>query len=298
MQLYDTINSFLIYCEAERNYSKKTIETYRIALFQFYDYIKDNNSEVPELDEIETNDIRPFAGWLHDKGICKNSIRLKISSVKSFYKFCVKKKLLAKNPVTLVPTPKVEKKLPSFLLKSEAEILLDINDSTDPEILRNNALMELLYGSGLRISEALALNLGGINYDKCQVKVLGKGNKERIVPLGGKTIESIKHYLHQRSIICKNPLEKALFVSSRGIRMNSVAAYRIINKAMQTVTETDRKSPHTLRHSFATHLLDNGADIQSVSTMLGHSSLASTQIYTHISIEHLKDSYNKAHPKA
>jgi integrase/recombinase XerC len=155
-----------------------------------------------------------------------------------------------------------------------------------------------LYSSGLRISEALQLNVANINFGNNSIKVSGKGRKQRIVPVGEKAMSAISNYLMLRKDLVKKPSEKALFLSTRGNRMNAVNAYRIINKAMKGISECPQKSPHVLRHTFATHMLDKGADIQSVSEMLGHASLSSTQIYTHVSIERLKEAYKKAHPKA
>jgi len=233
-----------------------------------------------------------------DSGNKKSSLRLKIAAVKSFFKFCQKKGLTDKNPASLIPTPKREKKLPSFLLQNEIrEIIENINED-EPVSLRNKALTELLYSSGLRISEALQLNVFDINFSNKSVKVLGKGRKERIVPIGNKALQSIQNYIQQRSNFKPDINEKALFLSKRGSRMNAVNAWRVINKLMREHTEAPQKSPHVLRHTFATHLLDNGADIQSVSEMLGHASLSTTQVYTHVSIERLKDAYKKAHPKA
>ncbi|MFA6572382.1 MAG: tyrosine-type recombinase/integrase, partial [Bacteroidota bacterium] len=198
----------------------------------------------------------------------------------------------------LVSTPKTDKKLPSFLLQNEVVNLCESFDTSTPIGARNLALTELLYSSGLRISEALQLNTEDINSSNKIVKVLGKGRKERIVPIGEKAMTALQNYLKLRQKIHKELGENALFLSAKGKRMNTVGAYRVIHNAMQSVTESPQKSPHVLRHSFATHMLDNGADIQSVSEMLGHASLSTTQIYTHVSVERLKETYKKSHPKA
>jgi len=292
------IKQFLIYCETERNYSQYTVESYRIALAQFYDFLKEEYSEAPDLEDIKTNDIRPFLSYLMDKGQNKTSLRLKIAAVKSFFKFCQKRGITEKNPASLVPTPKKDKKLPSFLLEKEVANMIDNISEDSVENLRDKALAELLYSSGLRISEALQLNINDINFYQKSVKVLGKGRKERIVPIGEKALSALKKYIGNRNELLVNSSENALFLSNRGKRMNAVNAYRIINRLMKANTESPQKSPHVLRHSFATHLLDNGADIQSVSEMLGHASLSTTQIYTHVSVERLKSAYKKAHPKA
>jgi integrase/recombinase XerC len=297
MKLEHSIKEFLIYCENERNYSRHTIIAYEKALGQFFDYLVEEYANIPHLEQIKTGDIRPFLGYLIDEGKKKSTMKLKISAVKSFFRFCHKKTYIKTNPASLIITPKKEKKLPSFLLKNEISELLDNINENEPQQIRNKALIELLYSSGLRISEVLQLNVNDINFYNKTVKVFGKGRKERIVPIGEKAIESLKKYISKRSeIACRN--EAALFVSIRGNRMNPVNAWRIVNKLMKEHTESPQKSPHVLRHTFATHLLDNGADIQSVSEMLGHASLSSTQVYTHVSIERLKEAYKKAHPKA
>ena len=298
MKLSEAIKSFLEYCELERGYSRHTIICYTHALVVFYDYLKTFGEDIPELEDIETGDVRPFLGWLHDRGLKKVSIKLNISAVKSFFKFCKKRSLIIANPSALVTSPKAEKKLPKTLSKDEIESILDNLPKESPIEARNSALLELFYSSGLRKDEVLQLNNGDINFQQCVVKVLGKGSKERVVPVGARALTALKHYISLRGKLCSNGLEKALFVSKMGNRMNVTDAYRVANRAMQGYTEVEQKSPHTLRHSFATHLLDNGADIQSVSEMLGHASLSTTQIYTHVSIERLKDAYKKAHPKA
>mgnify|MGYP000867949432 CR=1 FL=1 len=298
MKLNLAIKTFLEYCDIEKSYSRHTIDSYRLALAQFYDYLTDEDVEQPEIEEINAHDISPFLGWLHDKGHNKATLRLKISAIKSFFKYCHKMEFIESNPAALVRTPKNDRKLPTFLLKTETENLFIKISDEGPIALRNMALLELLYGSGLRVSEALQLDVPDIANGQNQVKIKGKGNKERIVPIGKQTQKAINEYLKSRGELLRNHEESALFVSKRGKRLNSVGAYRIVNSALQSITESKKKSPHVLRHTFATHLLDNGADITAVSNMLGHSSLSTTQIYTHVSVERLKEVYKKAHPKA
>lgn len=298
MKLHKAMQQFLDYCNVEKNFSEHTISSYRLALNQFYDYLAEFDELIPDLEKIESDDIRPYLGWLHDKGLGRNSLKQKISAVKSFFKFCYRKGLLPNNPASAISTPKKEQKLPTFLLESEIDELLAKFDNNDPIGARNLAITELLYSSGLRISEALSLNVSDINFSRCSVKVKGKGNKERIVPIGEKALHALSEYLLKRSEIDKNHTEKALFLTKTGKRLDPASAYKIINYAMEGVTESPQKSPHVLRHSFATHLMDRGADIKSVSEMLGHKSLSSTQVYTHVSIERLKKAYKDAHPKA
>ncbi len=298
MKLQQAIKQFLEYCELEKDFSPHTIESYRLALAQFYDFIGMEADEMPELDRIDIDDIRPFLGYLFDNGHGKNTLRMKISAVKSFFKYCHRKKFIEKNPASLVTMPKTDKKLPSFLLENEIDDMLTAFDRESPLGARNLALAELLYSSGLRISEALNLNVNDIDYGRKSVRVKGKGRKEREVPIGENALLALKNYVKLRHTLCKDVQEKALFVSTKGQQMNPSSAYRMLNKAMKQITESPTKSPHVLRHSFATHLLNKGADIQSVSEMLGHSSLSTTQVYTHVSVERLKEAYKKAHPKA
>lgn len=298
MQIFIAIESFKKYLKIEKNFSDKTLEAYDYALNQFLEYLNEMDINVQKMDNIEFNDIRPFLGWLNDKGYSKTSIKLKISAIKSFFKFAHRRGLIKKNAASLVPTPKLDKKLPSFLLKDEIKKVLDNLDITDPIQSRNHALIELLYSSGLRISEALNISIFDIDLSRKSVRVMGKGKKERVVPIGSKAIESLKNYIKLRNLLSDCKKENSLFLSKNGTKLNPVDAYRIINKLLKAVTESPQKSPHTLRHTFATHLLDNGADIQSVSEMLGHSSLSTTQIYTHVSVERLKKAYKKSHPRA
>lgn len=298
MEFKDLINKFIEYCEVQKAFSKHTLNSYILALSQFYDFFFEEYNCSPDIKCIETDDIRPFLEWLSNKSMTKKTIRLKVSALKSFFKFCLKNNFIEKNPTTLIILPKSEKKLPSFLQKNEVNNLFKITGNDSFATARNLALTELLYGSGLRISEALQLNLNDLNFNEKIVRILGKGNKQRIVPLGNKTIDSLLIYYEFRNqhptIIDSN----AVFLTQKGKRMTPAFAYKIIHNAMQGITEAQQKSPHVLRHTFATHLLDNGADIKSVSEMLGHESLSTTQIYTHLSVEKLKSTYKQAHPKA
>ncbi len=298
MKIDNAIELYIRYCQAEKNFSPKTVETYSIALKDFCNYLEEDLEENPEINEILVNDIRPFLGWLSDKGKSKTTIKLKISAVKSFFKFLKKKSYLENNPTTAIISPKKSKKLPSFLLESEVTNLMESFNDEEILQLRTHALIELIYSSGLRISEALQLNINSIDFSNKCVKVLGKGNKHRIIPVGAKAIQCLKLYISRRKEIIQPLATLSLFLDDRGKALNPKNAYTLIHNAMQGITESTKKSPHVLRHSFATHLMDNGADIQSVSEMLGHSTLSTTQVYTHVSVERLKDSYKKAHPKA
>ncbi len=298
MQYYQAVRGFLEYCETERSHSAHTVEAYRLALDQFAEYLREAEIGPGSIGDLTAADIRPFLGYLHDQGLAVKSIRLKIAAVKSFFRFCVKRSLRTSNPALLVPSPRQEKKLPSFLQPSEIEQLMASFDTSTPAGARDAAIAELLYSSGLRVAELTSLTLAHITNEP-QLRVMGKGRKERIVPVGSKAMESLRLYLSVRSQLARPGISgQALFLSARGKPLSPAGVYRIIHNALVPVSEASQKSPHVLRHTFATHLLDNGADIRAVSEMLGHSSLSTTQIYTHVSVERLKNIYKQAHPKA
>lgn len=287
------------YCKFQKNFSERTILTYQTSLEQFSELVESEIGENPNVATISQEHIRRFISWLYYKKYSRKSIHLKISSIRSFFKFLYKQRIIEKNPAIAVPLPKVEKTIPSFLTNNEIELILQNIQPQDFVSSRNLALLELLYSSGLRISEALGIKLKDIDFSDSFAKVIGKGNKERIVPVGSKAINSIKIYLNfVQQTNFKFKRSDTLFLSKSGKPLSPVEAYRIINSILKQWSEAPKKSPHTLRHTFATHLLNNGADIRSVAEMLGHSSLASTQVYTHVSIEKLKEEYKRTHPKA
>lgn len=298
MKYLPAVNNFIKFCEAEKNFSPKTIETYLISLNQFFDFIKDNYDENIEVEEINPNIIKHFLRYLSESGKSKTTVKLRISAVKSMFKFLLKKEFISNNPAGLVISPKKDKKLPSFLTEKEANNLIESLSNENNIDSRTRAMIDLIYSSGLRINEVLKLKLHNLDFSNSTVKVLGKGNKERIVPLGRKSITSINSYLEFRKAVITSKSKDFVFLSDKGEPLSYSSAYYYIHNAMSLYTDSKKKSPHVLRHTFATHLLDKGADIQSVSEMLGHNSLSTTQVYTHVSIERLKDAYKKAHPKA
>ncbi len=297
MTLLNAISIFVRFLEVEKGASAHTIVAYNIALKQFVEFCSNVHQRSMDIGDFTEADIRPFAGWLHQKGISRKSIRLKLAAVRSLFKYLVRSGELDRNPTQMIVSPKISSTLPSFLQQEEASEMASSFDLETNQGKRDKALCELLYGSGLRISEALQLNIGEIDFKRRVVRVLGKRSKERIVPVTQAAVDSIELYLTVRKDFNPLPKETALFLGTRGQRLTSVSAYRIVQKALRPITEAARKSPHVLRHSFATHLLDNGADLKAVSEMLGHASLSTTQVYTHISVERLKEAYKKAHPR-
>lgn len=297
MNLSSAITIFLNYCKNEKDFSEHTLLVYSKSLEDFGDYLMEEYEQEVDINLIDTEDIRPFLGWLDDKGLGRNSIRLKTSSIKSFFKFLHKREFIDKNPASPIFTTKIEKKLPSFITKNEIESLISQFEIKTPLDARNFSLFELLYGSGLRISEALSLKVNDIKVNTNTLSITGKGRKQRIVPLGKKSKEALLTYLNYRVNLAKRNSTNDLFLTKNGKILDSSGAYRLIHKMLNGKVNSEKKSPHVLRHTFATHLMDNGADINSVSDMLGHASLSTTQIYTHNTLNRLKDVYKKAHPR-
>jgi len=298
MEFRTVQHQFLLYCETERAYSPLTVETYSFALDRFCAYLHEFCGEIPSMETIRSSDIRSFPGWLHDKGHKNNTIRKYLAAMKSLFKFALKRGFIPSNPASAIPAPKREKKLPNYLQQDEITLTMQQFDCSTPKGIRDKAITELLYSSGLRVSELTSLTINAFDEYNRTVRVLGKGRKERIVPVGSLAVTAIQLWLSVRPQFVSPESGSAIFLSAKGSPMTASQVYSLVKNAMQTTTEAHQKSPHVLRHSFATHLLDNGADIYAVSQMLGHASLSTTQVYTHVSIERLKDSYKQAHPRS
>ncbi len=293
------IEEFLGALRVEKAASSHTINAYAVALAQFTTYLESTYGTVPDATDIGEADVRPFLGWMDDRGLGRRSIRQKVTAVRSLFAWLVRTDVIDRNPASGITSPKLEKRLPTFLQQQEAVALAGAFDVSTESGARNHALCELLYGSGLRISEALQLNVGDVDIQARTVRVLGKRSKYRIVPVTESSIDALATYITLRKAGSHGAeTGAALFLGAQGKRLSPASAWRIVNKALGPLTESSRKSPHVLRHSFATHLLDNGADLKAVSEMLGHSSLSTTQVYTHVSVERLKEAYKKAHPRS
>ncbi len=301
MNLSSAIDEFLRALDAEKGASAHTITAYRIALEQFSSFVQSIYDVAPSamsVADLTEAEIRPFLGWLHDRGLSRRSIRMKVAALRALFTYLVRSEVVMVSPLAVISTPRLEKTLPSFLQHHEAVALAQAFDTSTPMGARDHALCELLYGSGLRISEALQLDVDTIRLADQRVRVLGKRNKERIVPLTTAAVEALTTWLVHRAALATPQSPPALFLGRSGGRLSPQTAYTIVRRALGPLTETERKSPHVLRHSFATHLLDNGADLTAVSEMLGHASLRTTQVYTHVSVERLKEAYQKAHPRS
>ncbi|MEW5798785.1 MAG: tyrosine recombinase XerC [Bacteroidota bacterium] len=299
--MQEHVRSYLSYIERERNYSSHTITSYANDLTQYCSFLQ---NEYPELVQahgtVDMSVIRAFLGMLLENGVAKKSVVRKLSSLRSFYKFLVRKKIVASNPTLNIVTPKVEKKLPQFVDKESMERVLSLPDNTTVHGARDSAILELFYGSGIRLSELIGLKVSDINMYDRTLKVTGKGNKQRIVPCTKKAENAIKNYLTIRKEMHPHIYNGStiLFTDDKGNALSPHRVYAIVNSYLREVAEVRQKSPHVLRHSFATHLLDNGADILAVKELLGHERLSTTQIYTHVTVERLKKVYQQAHPKA
>ncbi len=283
---------FLLYLEAERNCSPHTLVNYKIDLKEFFECVGSKNIET-----ISYLDIRKFLASLREKKYSKSSISRKLACVRSFFKFLSRENIIKTNPTVSVSTPKRDRKLPLFLDIKEIENLLEAPSANSEPERRDKAILELLYGSGIRVSELKQINVDDIDFFGGLLKIRGKGKKERIVPVGSVALKAIQMYLDKRKAPTKGH-DHALFLNKNGTRLTDRSIRRIILKYARRIALTKNVSPHTLRHSFATHLLDRGADLRSVQELLGHENLSTTQIYTHITTKRMKEVYDEAHPRA
>ncbi len=291
---------FVAKLEHEKGFSEHTLRAYHKDLLQFNDFLKEEKRG--SLESINHLLLRRFLAVLRSNNYSKTTIARKLASIRSFFKFLIREGELVSNPFEMLRTPKQDKKLPHFLSISEVDILLETPDRSTVMGLRDMAIMETLYSTGIRVSELVGLDEGGIDLFGGMIKVQGKGKKERLVPIGSHAIKAINEYIDSKSRCSKKGKEKAgksepLFLNKFGTRLTARSVARSLDKYLKISGINLLTSPHTFRHSFATHLLDKGADLRSVQEMLGHSSLSTTQVYTHITTERLKNVYDKAHPR-
>jgi integrase/recombinase XerC len=293
------VEKFIQYLQHEKRFSAHTLSAYTVDLSQFSDYIQEIYS-LTSLLEVGHSHIRSWIVALMDANISPRSINRKLSTLKSFYKFCRTRGFLHENPMLKVIAPKVGKRLPHYV----SEQSMDLLESSIPyeagfSGIRNKCMIELLYGTGIRESELMQLKLKDIDHSARLIKVLGKGKKERIVPLHPDLYTTIEAYIIQRNATHYNIPEKHdLFLTDKGESLYPKLVYNIVKRYLSYVTTIEQRSPHVLRHTFATHLSNNGADIKAIKELLGHSSLAATQVYTHNSIERLRQVYEQAFPRA
>ena len=318
-----SINDFLGKLRSRKNLSTNTVIAYRTDIVQFFSFIvrhfelNDLSSFNPE--QVTAIDVRLFMVSLIERGVQQRSIARKLAAVKSFYRYLQETGKIKSSVFSYITTPKYPRRVPGFLTEQQTEKLFNevlpesVNDSATPETKvheesfvheRDRSILELLYGSGLRISELIGLTVESLDLDNGYVKLTGKGSKQRIVPVGKACIEALKKYFEvRRNFFRINTKGEAgalryVFLTNKGKKLYPMLVQRLTRKYLVSVTEQKQKNPHILRHSFATHLLNSGADLNSVSEMLGHSNLSTTEIYTHVTFERLKEVYRKAHPKA
>lgn len=293
-----SMQSFVDYLKYEKRYSVHTISSYQDDLFGFIDFVNDQYGSVRLIDISHTH-IRSWLASLKEQGLSARSINRKISTLKSFFKYNLRTGVIETTPMTKVISPKVSRRLPSFVKEEETTTLMQTLNSTadDWKSLNARMLIGVFYATGMRLSELLNLREKQVDYSRKQVKVLGKGNKERIIPVSSELLDMIKDYCRQKA---KNfeKADEALLVTEKGRKLYPRYAWLLVNTYLGQASTIDKKSPHVLRHTFATHLMNNGAGLSAVKELLGHSSLAATQVYTHNTIEKLKDIHKKAHPKA
>lgn len=293
----ELINRFINYLGVERGLALNTLESYGRDLKQYSQYL--GNDEAERFDRVSRNSIVAYLRHLQRQGKATATIARRLAALKAFYQFLVRENYLDKDPTANLESPKLEKRLPKVLTIKEVEQLLRQPQPTTPTGMRDKAMLELLYATGIRVSELVCLNLGDVNLELGYLRCTGKGAKERIVPLGSMAIKSIRLYLGEgRNRLLKNNHEQALFVNHHGRRLTRQGFWKIVKRYAMEAKITKEITPHTLRHSFATHLLENGADLRSVQEMLGHADISTTQIYTHITKGRLKEVYAKTHPRA
>jgi len=294
------IARFLKHLLVERGASAHTLKGYREDLETFADYFSDDAGNCPEPETVTSVELRGYLSALHDSGYAKASIARKLASLRSFYRFGQREGWTKGNPATALRNPRKSKKLPHFLSTEEIGKLLASPQANSAMGLRDRAILETLYSAGLRVSELVDLSDGDLDFAQGIVKVRGKGRKERLAPLGSYAIAALEAWLSARKLSPKIPTgrEAPVFVNRFGTRLTTRSVGRMLEKYLQETGLDNRTSPHTLRHTFATHLLDRGADIRSVQELLGHKSLVTTQIYTHVSTSNLLSAYEKAHPRA
>ncbi len=291
------VNDFINYLAVERGLAQNTLESYGRDLRQFHSFLQ--NSQLDFLQNSNRDTILSYLNNLQVKGRAVSTISRNLAAIKSFYQYLVRERHLEKDPAVNLESPKLEKKLPKILSIAEVEELLKQPNTFQPTGLRDKAMLELLYATGIRVSELINLNISDVNLDMGYIKCYGKGAKERIVPLGSIAAKCVQEYTNKgRSKLVRTYEESSLFVNHHGNRLTRQGFWKIIKKYAFDANITKDITPHTLRHSFATHLLENGADLRSVQEMLGHADISTTQIYTHVTKNHLKEVYDKTHPRA
>ena len=290
---------FLNYIRDEKRYSKHTVSAYASDLTQYSEYLI-TTYEINDPAGADYQMIRSWIVQLSQDKISNRSINRKLSTLKSYYRFLIMEGIIKSNPLSKIISPKISKRLPEFLDKSKTEFLFTQVEFEDtPEGHRDRTILELFYATGIRQSELRMLTLESLDADRMSLKVLGKRNKERIIPIGPHIVKLLTLFIKEfRTLMISSSQNNFIFVNKEGEPISSLMVYRIVRKYLGLVSSRQKRSPHVLRHTFATHMLDNGADLNAIKEILGHTSLAATQVYTHNTIDRLKLIYKQAHPKA
>lgn len=291
VKISQVIEQFLSQISNVRRYSENTVKAYKTDLSEFENFCSQNSKD--SIADISEKFLKKYLVFLTEKELDKTSISRKLSAVRSLFKYAFRNEIIEKNPASELPSPKIKRKLPSVVDSQSLTKLIE-KDKSDSDIMEK-VILDLLYGCALRVSELCNLRYKDIDFEGGTVRILGKGNKIRIVPLGSKTFGLLNSYLKEYPVLSQ---EDYLIRTAENNKIYPRLVYRIVNRNLSKVTDVKNKSPHTLRHSAATHMLDNGADLRVVKEILGHENLSTTQIYTHVSIERLKATYKKSHPKS
>jgi len=290
------IEQFIRYMQVEKRSSEHTLVAYKKDIFVFFEFISDDN---PEINEINTPIIRRWIADMMQNGLSTRSVNRKIAALNSFFKYLMRKKLIVRNPVNLVTKPKISKKLPTFIPEEKLDNILNLTrDDNDYSSVRDNVILETFYATGMRISELVNLKHSDVDFSLQQIKVLGKRNKERLIPMTTHLKNILEEYISIKKVFFPCPENNYLFLTQKGNHVSIKFVYLSVKRQLKLGGITGKCSPHILRHTFATHMLNNGADLNSVKEVLGHASLAATQIYTHNTFKKLKLIHNSAHPRA
>jgi integrase/recombinase XerC len=294
------VTRFLRFLSVERNAAALTIKSYREDLAALVDYLQQAYGRLPAPGEITPLDLRGYVSAMHEAGYAKTSVSRRLASLRTFYKFAQREGLADSNPAKPLRNPRKDHKLPHFLSTDEIGLLLTAPPATSNQGMRDRAILETMYSAGLRVSEVVGMNDGDLDLDEGLIRIRGKGRRERLSPIGSFARKAITRWLAKRKLSPKEPQNKLapIFTNRFGRRLTTRSVARMLEKYLRTSGLDLRTTPHTLRHSFATHLLDRGADIRSVQELLGHKSLVTTQIYTHVSTAGLRAVYERAHPRA
>jgi len=293
-----SVESFLTYIQHEKRYSPHTVLAYRTDLLHFSTFMHETYELPPE--EARHVHIRDYMVRLMEEEIGANSVGRKLSSLRSFYKYLHRRKVITASPMSMIKAPKVPERLPVFVDDKKLDYLLDSGEFFDESFpsQRDKLVIEVLFGTGMRLSELLGLKNGDVDFYEESIKVLGKRKKERIIPITKQLVAQLKTYIELKSLQNFNNKTEDLFVTDKGTKVYPLFIYKLVKSYLTYISTQDKKSPHVLRHSYATSLLNRGADLNAIKELLGHASLAATQVYTHNSIERLKTVYKQAHPKA